>query len=223
MNIFNYLSKNNYPGRGLIVGKYNGEMVVTYFIMGRSENSRNRVFKMKDNTVYTAAYDESKVKDPSLIIYNALRTFEGNTIATNGNQTDTIYEYLKQGKSFKDALETREYEPDEPNFTPRISAIINNDSYILSILKKKDETCEREYFPYQGVDGIGHFISTYDHDGNPLPAFSKDPIEIEINEDIDEFSNKLWNSLNSENKISLYVRYIGHNSYRDVLLNKNGD
>ena len=223
MNIFEYLSNNSYPGRGLVVGKYNDEMVVAYFIMGRSENSRNRVFKMDNDTVYTAAYDESKVKDPSLIIYNAVRNYEGKTIATNGNQTDTVFDYLEQGKSFEDALLTREYEPDDPNYTPRISALLEDNSYTLSILKKKDEACERLYYRYDGNDGVGHFISTYDHDGNPLPAFSSEPLQIEINDDINEFADKLWDSLNNENKISLYVRYIGSNSYRDVLLNKNGD
>lgn len=223
MNIYDYLSNNSYPGRGIIVGKYKEKMLLAYFIMGRSENSRNRVFKKKDDTVYTDVYDETKVKDPSLIIYNAIRTFDDLTIVTNGNQTNTIYDYLKLGKSYKDALLTREYEPDAPNYTPRISAILNKDSYTLSILKKKDENCERLYYQYVGKNGVGHFISTYNHDGSPLPSFDKEPIEIEIEDDIDIFSAKLWNSLNNENKISLYVRYIDNDSYLERMFNKNGD
>lgn len=223
MDIYNYLANNTYPGRGLLIGKYNDEMIVAYFIMGRSENSRNRVFKKKGDTIFTSAYDESKVKDPSLIIYNAVRCFEDKTIVTNGNQTDTIYDFLNEGKTFKEALETREYEPDDPNFTPRISAIVDGENYTISILKKKDDECERIFYEYKGENGKGHFISTYDNDGNPLPSFSKTPLEITITEDVNEFANKLWLSLNQENKISLYVRYINKNEYRDVLLNKNGD
>lgn len=223
MDIFNYLNNNAYPGRGLLVGKRNNEMVIAYFIMGRSENSRNRVFKMENDTVFTAAYDESKVKDPSLIIYNAVRTFNSKTIVTNGNQTDTIYDFLNEGKTFSDALQTREYEPDEPNFTPRISAIVDGETYTISILKHNNGQCERYFYDYDGENNMGHFISTYDHDGNPLPSFSKEPLEITINDDINEFADKLWASLNDENKISLYVRYIKKNGYRDILLNKNGD
>ena len=223
MDIFNYLSNNTYPGRGLLVGKYNDEMVIAYFIMGRSENSRNRVFKMDNDTVYTAAYDESKVKDPSLIIYNAVRSFNDKVIATNGNQTDTVYDFLNEGKTFEEALETREHEPDEPNYTPRISTIVDGNTYTISILKHKDGECERLFYKYDGENGKGHFISTYDQDGNPLPSFSKEPLEVTIDDDINEFTDKLWVSLNEENKISLYVRYINNTGYRDVLLNKNGD
>ena len=223
MNICNYLSNNTYPGRGLLVGKYNDEMVVAYFIMGRSENSRNRVFKMDGDTVFTAAYDESKVKDPSLIIYNAVRYYEDKLIVTNGNQTDTIYDFLKEGKTFKQALETREYEPDGPNFTPRISAIIDGEKYNISILKNNNDECERLFYEYSGENGKGHFISTYDSDGNPLPSFSKEPLEVEVDDDINEYADKLWDSLNNDNKISLYVRYINKTGYRDVLINKNGD
>lgn len=223
MNIFDYLKNNTYPGRGILVGKYNDEMVLAYFIMGRSENSRNRVFKKEDDTVYTAAYDESKVKDPSLIIYNAVRNYEDKTIVTNGNQTDTIYDFLNVGKTFEEALETREYEPDEPNFTPRISAMLSDDKYVISILKKKDDGCERLNYHYDAKNSVGHFISTYDHDGSPLPAFSKEPLEVEINGDVDDFANDLWNSLDENNKISLYVRYINKDGYKDALLNKNGD
>ena len=223
INIYDYLNNNVYPGRGIIVGKYEGKMVIAYFIMGRSENSRNRIFVKDGDRLFTKAFDESKVKDPSLIIYNCIRNIDGKTIVTNGDQTDTVYDYLKENKSFKEALYTRVYEPDEPNFTPRISALVEDNKYVISILKKKDEECERLFYEYDGKDGVGHFISTYDHDGNPLPSFSKEPIEIKIDEDIDVFSEKLWNSLNSDNKISLYVRYIGLNDYEDVLINKLGD
>lgn len=220
MNIFEYLKNNKYPGRGIIIGEYDHKRVVAYFIMGRSENSRNRVFKLAEDTLYTKPYDESKVKDPSLIIYNCIKTFGSKTIVTNGNQTDTIYDYLNVGKTFKDALDTREYEPDAPAYTPRISGLLDNDKYLLSILKKKDEECERRYYEYSYVNNKGHFISTYDHDGSPLPSFSNDPIEVDIDLDIEDFSKELWNSLNEDNKISLYVRYIDEDNYKDVLINK---
>jgi IMP cyclohydrolase len=203
--ICTYLKGNDYPGRGILVGKKGGEMLIAYFIMGRSVNSRNRVFRKKDGILFTKAFDESKVADPSLIIYNAIRTYEGKTIVTNGDQTDTIHEFLKEGRTFEEALQTREYEPDAPNFTPRISAIVEADRYKIAILKKKGETCERLFYEYEGKDDLVHFISTYDHDGDPLPSFSKDPISFEINDDIDSFASRLWESLSSENKVSLYV------------------
>ena len=220
MNIFEYLKNNTYPGRGIIVGMHDNKKVIAYFIMGRSENSRNRVFRKDDDTIYTKAFDESKVEDPSLIIYNCIRTFESKTIVTNGNQTDTIYDYLKDGKTFKDALDTRVYEPDAPSYTPRISWLLDDDKYLLNILKKKDEECLRLYYEYPYINNKGHFISTYDHDGNPLPSYSKKPIEVEIDLDINDFSNELWNSLNEDNKISLYVRYYDEDNYKDVLINK---
>ena len=224
MDIYDYLKNNNYPGRGLIVGKYNEKMVVAYFIMGRSENSRNRIFKKDGDRVYTKAYDESKVKDPSLIIYNAFRKINDMSIVTNGNQTDTIYDFLESGRTFKEALETRDYEPDEPNYTPRISAIVyDENNYEISILKNNNGKCERLYYNFEARSNIGHFISTYDCDGNPLPAFSKEPLEIDIDCNIEEFSDKLWNSLNIDNKISLYVRYFDNKDTKDIILNKNGD
>ena len=218
MDIFTYLQNNSYPGRGIIVGRYNDEVVIAYFIMGRSTNSRNRIFVKKDKTIYTKAFDETMLEDPSLIIYNAIREFDNNIIVTNGNQTDTIYDYLKQNKTFKDALDTREYEPDNPNYTARISALVNGDgNYQLSILKRENDGCKREYYSYQAKNNTGHFISTYDHDGNPLPSFSGSPMEIEIRETFDEFCDKLWNSLNSENRISLYVRY----GDKEKIINRN--
>lgn len=216
-NIFDYLSNNSYPGRGIIVGKYDDGIVIAYFIMGRSENSRNRVFIKDEDVLYTKAFDESKVEDPSLIIYNAIRQYNDSIIVSNGNQTDTIYEYLSNDKSFKDALDTREYEPDDPNYTPRISALVKNDNYDISILKRKNDTCERKYYNYLCKNNIGHFISTYDYDSNPLISFSSDPIEIEINDDFTSFCNKLWNSLDKENKISLYVRF----KDEEIIFNKN--
>lgn len=216
-NIFDYLSNNSYPGRGIIVGKYDDGIVIAYFIMGRSENSRNRVFIKDEDVLYTKAFDESKVEDPSLIIYNAIRQYNDSIIVSNGNQTDTIYEYLSNDKSLKDALDTREYEPDDPNYTPRISALVKNDNYDISILKRKNDTCERKYYNYLSKNNIGHFISTYDYDSNPLISFSSDPIEIEINDDFTSFCNKLWNSLDKENKISLYVRF----KDEEIIFNKN--
>ena len=216
-NIFEYLSHNSYPGRGILVGHYDEQPVIAYFIMGRSVNSRNRIFVKEDNVLSTKAFDESKVADPSLIIYNAIREHDEDIIVTNGNQTDTIYDYLSNGQSFEEALETREYEPDAPNFTPRISAIIHEDSYQISILKKADDHCLRKYFNYQTADKLGHFISTYDHDGNPLPSFSGEPLEIRIEKPFEEFAAELWSALDSENKISLYVRF----GDRDLIFNKN--
>ena len=224
MDIFDYLRNNTYPGRGIIVGRYNGEAVLAYFIMGRSENSRNRVFKKEDGRIYTDAYDASKVKDPSLIIYNCVRSLEDRTIVTNGDQTDTVIAFLEEGKSFHEALATRTYEPDAPIYTPRISAIINADgSHTLSIIKRAGGECLRLYYDYEGKDGQGHFISTYDHDGDPLPSFSRDPLETEIAMDIDDFTETLWESLDADNRISLYVRYIDKENYRDRLINKYGE
>ena len=223
MNIFEYLSNNEYPGRGLLAGSYEGKKVLAYFIMGRSENSRNRVFKMDGDVLYTSAYDESKVKDPSLIIYNAVRNIDKKTIVTNGDQTDTIYDFLSKGKTFDEALDTRTYEPDGPIYTPRISALLNEDKYLISILRRKDEECERSYYEYGYEDGKGHFISTYDHNGDPLPSYTGEPKEIDIDKDIDEFSTELWESLDNDNRISLYVRYTDNDGYEDVLINKYGE
>ncbi|MBR5341707.1 MAG: inosine monophosphate cyclohydrolase [Erysipelotrichaceae bacterium] len=217
MELFEYLKNNAYPGRGIAIGKYNDEIVIAYFIMGRSPNSRNRVFRKKKDILFTKAYDESQIADPTLIIYNAIREYEGSVIVTNGNQTDTIYRHLSGNSTFEAALDEREYEPDAPNYTPRISAIINNDEYKISILKRKDKECERLYYTYKAQNNTGHFISTYDHDGDPLPSFSSEPLEFKIEDNFVEFSHKLWASLNKDNKISLYVRF-GND---EIIFNKN--
>ena len=218
MDLFEYLRNDPYPGRGIAVGRYEGEPVIAYFIMGRSANSRNRIFAREEDRLFTKAYDESKVKDPSLIIYNAVRRSGEKTIVTNGDQTDTVYDFLAQGKTFDDALATREYEPDGPNWTPRISALVAPDgSARFSILKKADGECVRTYWDYEGEDGKGHFISTYDTDGDPLPSFSGDPIPFGITGDLDAFGDALWESLNEENKVSLFVRF----GDREKIYNKN--
>ena len=230
-NISEILSANSYPGRGIIVGVTpDGSAAVTaYFIMGRSANSRNRVFKkLADGTVITAAFDESKVEDPSLIIYHAVREQSNRLIVTNGDQTDTVYDGLEAGKGFFEALETRCFEPDAPNFTPRISALLEfgeTFTYQMSILKSADEAgsaCARYGFSYPAVAGTGHFIHTYRCDGNPIPTFTGEPERIAIDDDIDVFANKIWESLNEDNKISLYVRKISlaDDTVCDRLINK---
>ncbi len=223
---------NPYVGRGIVLGKTkNGECAVSaYFIMGRSENSRNRVFTIKDGNVYTEPFDVTKVEDPSLIIYSAVKSYENKLIVTNGDQTDTIYDYLKDGKSFACALNSRCFEPDAPNFTPRISGMItfeNNDfTYQMSILKSIDEVgsqCARYLFNYPSKNGLGHFIHTYVTDGNPIPTFQGEPERVEIYDDIDAFTNEIWNNLDENNKISLYVRYtnLKTNEIEYRLINKN--
>jgi IMP cyclohydrolase len=199
--------------------------------MGRSENSRNRVFALEeDGTLFTRPFDPSKVQDPSLIIYAAARTFENCRIVTNGDQTDTVYNGLKQGRSFAGALTSRAFEPDAPNFTPRISGMItfgeNDFSYEMSILKSADaegSACNRFGYDYAPVAGVGHFIHTYEHDGNPLPTFQGEPERVEIPDSIDAFTDEIWNSLDEENKISLYVRYtdIASGETESRLINKN--
>lgn len=222
------IKDNPYVGRGLVVGNSeDGKKVCAYFIMGRSANSRNRVFEIKDGEVFTKPFDESKVEDPSLIIYAALRKYENNLIVTNGDQTDTIYEGYESGKSFFTSLESRTFEPDAPNFTPRISASLhlNDGSYELSILKSIDEegsACVRQCFVYPPKKGLGHFIHTYVTDGNPIPSFTGEPERVLIPKDINEFTDTLWNSLNEDNKISLYVRYTNNDgTYEERLVNKN--
>ncbi len=217
INIFEYLADNSYPGRGIITGCYNNEKVIGYFIMGRSQNSRNRIFARKDDIIYTKAFDESKVRDPSLIIYNAIRNYDDDIIVTNGDQTDTIYQYLNEGKSFKDALDTREHEPDAPNYTSRISALLQQDSVQIAQLKEENGKCNRLYWQLPLKNNIGYFISTYLHDGDPLPAFTGTPLEFTIDEPFEQFAEKTWASLNEDNKISLYVRF-GNN---EIIYNKN--
>lgn len=194
------LQNNTYPGRGIILGKSKDgkNAVAAYFIMGRSENSRNRIFNEINNEIFTEPFDESKVEDPSLIIYAAIRQYKNNLIVTNGNQTDTIYEGLEVGKTFSQALESREFEPDAPNFTPRISGMItfddNDFTYQMSILKSIDESgsaCARHTYSFPCVSGLGHFIHTYINDGNPIPTFTGEPERIEIDNNINEFANKI--------------------------------
>ena len=226
------IKDNSYVGRGIIIGKSrNGEKAVTaYFIMGRSENSRNRVFIKQGDEVIIHPFDASKVEDPSLIIYSPVRAVKNSLIVTNGDQTDTIYDFINDGKTFEQALETREFEPDKPNFTPRISGILNFNGnefdYKLSILKSADENgsaCNRYTFNYSPLNGLGHFIHTYNCDGSPIPTFTGEPERVEIPDDIDEFTDDIWNNLNEQNKISLYVRYIDLESgeYCDRMINKN--
>ena len=227
------LAGNTYPGRGIVIGKTeDGKKAVSaYFIMGRSENSRNRVFTLKDGAVFTEPYDPSKVEDPSLIIYAALRSYENKLIVTNGDQTDTIYNFIKEGKSFSESLKTREFEPDSPNFTPRISGMITFDkgdfTYQMSILKSIDEVgsdCARYTFDYPSKAGLGHFIHTYVTDGNPIPTFVGEPERVSIPNDIEKFTYDIWSNLNEANKISLYVRYtdLETNEIEEKLINKNG-
>ena len=211
------LDGNTYPGRGIVIGKSaDGKHAVTaYFIMGRSANSRNRIFAERDGVVYTEPFDASKVEDPRLIIYAAIRRFGSSLIVTNGDQTDTIYKGLIAGMSFDRSLAQRCFEPDPPNFTPRISGMLtfeNGDfSYKMSILKSGDEKgsfCNRFSFHYGSLPGLGHFIHTYVCDGNPIPTFQGEPERVSIPDSIDDFTQEIWESLDENNKISLYVRYI---------------
>ena len=223
---------NPYVGRGIVIGKSSdGKKAATaYFIMGRSANSRNRVFTVKNGEVFTEPFDASKVEDPSLIIYAALRKFENKLIVTNGDQTDTVYDGIVTGKSFSESLESREFEPDAPNFTPRIRGMLtfgeNDFKYEMSILKSLDENgsdCARYTFSYPSKAGLGHFIHTYVTDGNPIPTFQGEPERVAIPDSIDEFADEIWNYLDENNKISLYVRYtdLTDGSYEEKLINKN--
>lgn len=223
---------NSYVGRGIVIGKSEDarHAAVAYFIMGRSANSRNRIFKERDGAVFTEPYDPSKVEDPSLIIYAALRTLDNKLIVTNGDQTDTIYDGVKSGLSFSDSLTVREFEPDAPNLTPRISGMItfakDSFTYQMSILKSADAegtACNRYTFSYPSLAGLGHFIHTYVCDGNPIPTFQGEPERVAIPNDIDEFAEKIWNNLDTDNKISLYVRYIDleTGAVQNRMINKN--
>ncbi len=230
--IGNLLENNTYAGRGIIIGKTaDGKKAATaYFIMGRSENSRNRIFKEEGEAVTIYPFDESKVEDPSLIIYSPIKKYENKLIVTNGDQTDTIYNFLKKGKGFRKALKTREFEPDAPNFTPRISGIMdfkdNDFTYTMSILKSMDEkgsACGRYFYDYEAISGLGHFIHTYVCDGNPLPTFQGEPERVAIPNDIDSFADTIWTKLNENNKISLYVRYVDikNGTVENRMFNKN--
>ena len=226
------LEGNRYPGRGIVIGKTpdGKKAAIAYFIMGRSANSRNRVFTEKNGEIFTEPFDASKVEDPSLIIYAAVRSYENKLIVTNGNQTDTIYDGLAAGKSFSQALTSREFEPDAPNLTPRISGMLtfeNNDfTYEMSILKSGDAAgtfCNRYTFSYGACAGLGHFIHTYVCDGNPIPTFQGEPERVAMDDDIDAFTTDLWNALDAENKISLYVRYtdLATGAVDSRMVNKN--
>ena len=226
------IKDNSYVGRGIVIGKSkDGKKAVSaYFIMGRSNNSRNRVFTYKDGVLYTEPFDASKVEDPSLIIYAAARTIDNKLIVTNGDQTDTIYEGIKNGKCFSGSLKSREFEPDAPNLTPRISGMLtfeNGDfTYKMSILKSADavgSACNRYTFDFASLNGLGHFIHTYVCDGNPIPTFQGEPERVAIGNDIDEFTSKLWDALNEDNKISLFVRYtdLSTGAFEDRIINKN--
>ncbi len=227
------LKENSYPGRGIIIGKSpNGKYAVTaYFIMGRSENSRNRVFVEDGEGIRTQAFNPSKLSDPSLIIYAPVRVLGNKTIVTNGDQTDTIYELMDKQQTFEQSLRTREFEPDAPNYTPRISGIMHVENgeynYAMSILKSNNgnpDACNRYTFAYTNpVSGEGHFIHTYKCDGNPLPSFEGEPKLVAIKDDMNEFANDLWTSLNEDNKVSLFVRYIDIETgkYESVIINKN--
>lgn len=227
------LKENAYPGRGIVIGKSaNGKYAVTaYFIMGRSTNSRNRVFVEEGQGIRTEAFDPSKLEDPSLIIYAPVRVLGNNTIVTNGDQTDTIFEGLNKGLTFEQSLRSREFEPDGPNYTPRISGVMNIEdgkyNYAMSILKSNNgnpDACNRYTYTYENpVAGEGHFIHTYMHDGNPLPSFEGEPKLVAMEDDIESFTQMLWENLNEENKVSLFVRYIdiATGKYETKIINKN--
>ncbi|MCI6561092.1 MAG: IMP cyclohydrolase [Ruminococcus sp.] len=218
LDISNELKSNAYPGRGIIIGKSDDgfSAVTAYFIMGRSENSRNRVFTRDGKGIRTEAFDPAKLTDPHLIIYSPVRVLGNKLIVTNGDQTDTIYELMDQQFTFEQALRTREFEDDAPNYTPRISGILRFEeggfNYAMSILKSANgnpESCQRYTFTYNDpIKGEGHFIHTYMGDGNPLPSFEGEPKLIGVSGNIDEFTDMLWNSLNEDNKVSLFVRYV---------------
>ena len=232
------LSENSYPGRGIVIGKSadGKSAMIAYFIMGRSVNSRNRIFERFDGGMRTKAFDESKLVDPSLIIYNPYLECGCSDIVTNGDQTDTVRDYIKEhgddGFAFEKSLHTREFEPDSPNFTPRISAILNyayenkNFNYKLSILKSSDgnpEVCDRCFYSYTPIDGLGHFIHTYETDGNPIPSFYGEPERVIMPNTAEELADIVWNNLNEDNKVSLFIRVVpldGGNA-QEFIINKN--
>lgn len=229
VNLYEYLSGNQYPGRGIVLGRSldGGKMLIGYFIMGRSENSRNRVFVEEGAGIRTEAFDPAKLSDPALIIYSPVRVLDQTTIVTNGDQTDTIYDFMAGGKSFEDALRTRTFEPDGPNFTPRISGVVCGAGYRLSILKSAGgdpSSAQRFFFDYtDALPGQGHVIHTYRENGNPIPSFEGEPVLVEMTDDFETFGEKLWNALNGENKVSLFVRSIDLTSKeaRTKIYNKN--
>ncbi|MDP4119912.1 MAG: IMP cyclohydrolase [Bacillota bacterium] len=233
VSIEKLLKENEYPGRGIVIGKSEDgkNAVIAYFIMGRSVNSRNRIFVTDGDGIRTKAFDESKLVDPSLIIYAPVRVLGNKTIVTNGDQTDVIYDGMNDQLTFEQSLKKQQFEPDVPNFTPRISGLVkllgNDFNYALSILKSNEgdpSSCLRFFFNYYNPKcGEGHFIHTYECDGNPLPSFCGEPKKVGIGNNIDDFSNMLWNSLNDENKVSLFVRFINLETRKtdDRIINKN--
>ena len=233
LNLANELSSNDYPGRGIVIGKTpDGKQAVTaYFIMGRSVNSRNRVFVTDGDGIRTQAHDPSKLTDPSLIIYAPVRVLGNKTIVTNGDQTDTIYEGMDKQLTFEQSLRSREFEPDAPNLTPRISGVMHVEngkySYAMSILKSdagRDSACNRFTFAYEKpFAGEGRFVHTYMGDGNPLPSFEGEPEWVDIKGNIDEFTKLVWENLNEDNKVSLFVRFIDIETgkYETRICNKN--
>lgn len=228
------LMSNAYPGRGIILGRTpdNKKNVIAYFIMGRSENSRNRVFTETEDGIRTEAFDPSKMVDPSLIIYHPVRLYDGTLVVTNGDQTDTICQYIENGGCFRDALLTRTYEPDAPNYTPRISGAVctadHKMSYLMSVLRKDEESenCRRFFYKFSGVDaGVGHIIHTYGGDGDPLPSFSRAPVEIEMGLDAESVADEVWQALNEDNRVSLFVRELDlktNQNERTVIINRFG-
>ena len=230
INLCEYLAANEYPERGIAIGRTpcGKNIRIAYWIMGRSENSRNRVFVEDGEGIRTQAFDPSKLEDPSLIIYAPVRVIDGKTIVTNGDQTDTIYDFLKEGKSSEEALRTRKFEPDGPNWTPRISAVIEGKGMQMSILKSEDvegSSCIRNFFEYEQLkEGTGRFISTYKHNGNPIPSFEGEPLEFELAcQPFDEWSSSIWNALNNDNKVSLFTRVINIETgeHKSMIFNKN--
>ena len=230
INLCEYLAANEYPGRGIAIGRTpcGKNIRIAYWIMGSSENSRNRVFVEDGEGIRTQAFDPSKLEDPSLIIYAPVRVIDGKTIVTNGDQTDTIYDFLKEGKSSEEALRTRKFEPDGPNWTPRISAVIEGKGMQMSILKSEDvegSSCIRNFFEYEQLkEGTGRFISTYKHNGNPIPSFEGEPLEFELAcQPFDEWSSSIWNALNNDNKVSLFTRVINIETgeHKSMIFNKN--
>lgn len=227
------LSSTTYPGRGIVIGKTpdGKKAAIAYFIMGRSENSRNRIFVKDGEGIRTEAFDPSKLEDPSLIIYAPVRVLGNKTIVTNGDQTDTIYDLMDKQYTFEQALRTREFEPDAPNYTPRISGVLHFDNgsfnYAMSILKSNNgnpEACNRYTFAYENpTAGEAHFIHTYMGDGNPLPSFEGEPTLVDVPDNMDDFADLVWNNLNNDNKVSLFVRYINieDGSYETKIINKN--
>ena len=227
------LSSTTYPGRGIVIGKTpdGKKAAIAYFIMGRSENSRNRIFVKDGEGIRTEAFDPSKLEDPSLIIYAPVRVLGNKTIVTNGDQTDTIYDLMDKQYTFEQALRTREFEPDAPNYPPRISGVLHFDNgsfnYAMSILKSNNgnpKACNRYTFAYENpVAGEAHFIHTYMDDGNPLPSFEGEPTLVDVPDNMEDFADLVWNNLNNDNKVSLFVRYINieDGSYETKIINKN--